>query len=106
MNRVIFPEIKGKRINIVFTASTGHVFSLIVPEKNIKMGQIFREYAQKVNISPNLIGNGIHFLFNGRKFNKEDDDKMIEDFGFLDGSNVLVVDTKNFIGAYRKYKKI
>ena len=93
-----FPEIPGNRINIIFNTSTGHTFTLIVPEK-VRIGLIFREYAQKVNISPNLINNGIYFLFNGRKFKNEAFNQLPEDFGVEDRSTILVVDTKNFIGA-------
>ena len=71
---------------------------MIVPEK-VQIGLIFREYAQKVNISPNLIGKGIYFLFNGKKFQDQEFNKLPEDFGVINYSTILVVDTKNWIGA-------
>ena len=98
VSHIAFPEIQGKRISIIFATSTGHRFTMIVPEK-VQIGLIFRDYAQKVNISPNLIGKGIYFLFNGKKFKDQEFNKIPEDFGVTDRSTILVVDTKNFIGA-------
>jgi len=94
VSNIAFPEIPGNRINIIFHTSTGHIFTLIVPEK-VSIGLIFREYVQKVNIGPNLINNGIYFLFNGKKFKNQEFNQLPEYFGLTDHSTILVVDTKN-----------
>ena len=48
--------------------------------------------------------DGIHFLYNGGKFKKDDEDKLIKDL-FTDNCNILVLDVKGLIGATLYYIK-
>ena len=93
-----FPEINGNRINLVFQTPAGFKVVMSVPE-NVKMGKIFKEYAFKVGVGPNILGTGIFFLFNGRKLKKADENLTPQQLGMFDSSIIAVVDTKDFIGA-------
>ena len=98
VSHIAFPEIKGERVYIFFTTTAGHKVIMNVPIK-VSLGDILIEYAKKVNIGPNHIGKGIHFVFNGIKFKNQDFNKTPQHFGIIDNSNILVIDTQNLLAA-------
>ena len=83
--------------NLIFSTPAGHRTSITTPN-NIKIYDLLCLYMERVGLGPNLIGNGIYFLFNGRKFKEVDYNKLVKDL-FQDRSSLIVIDAGNLIGA-------
>jgi ABC-type transport system involved in Fe-S cluster assembly fused permease/ATPase subunit len=86
------------RITIVFITPAGYKVILNVPA-NKNLGQILLEYVAKVGVGPNLLQNGLYFLFNGQKLTKADYNKTLSQIGINDMANIIVIDPKFVIGA-------
>ena len=87
----------GPRINLMFETPSGHKTNIACPI-NIKVYDLLRQYAFKVGLGPNVIGNGIYFLYNGRRLGKSFYDKQVGEV-FTFGEKVVVIDAGNLIGA-------
>lgn len=95
---ILSPQYKGSRFNIDFQTPAGHKVIMSVP-MNAKISDILFEYLSVVGLGPNVLGEGIYFLFNGNKIKKEDYNKTAGNFGINMMSHIIVIDTKNLIGA-------
>ena len=98
ISHTAFPEVSGKRIYLVFQATTGHKVLMNAPEFS-KIGDIIIQYGLKIGVGPNIVEKEIQFLFNGCKIKKEDRNKTPGQLGILNHSTILVIDLKNFIGG-------
>jgi hypothetical protein len=87
------------RMTIVFITPAGYKVILNAPA-NKTLGQILLEYIAKVGVGPNLLENGLYFLFNGQKLTKADYNKTPSQIGINDMSNIIVIDPKFVIGAH------
>ena len=83
--------------NIIFSTPAGHRVIIKTPN-NIKIYDLLCLYMERVGLGPNLIGNGIYFLFDGRKLKEIDYNKLVKDF-FQDRASLIVIDAGNLIGA-------
>ena len=94
----LFPEMSGERANLVFQTPSGHKAIINAP-KTIQIGLVFKKYINLVGLGPNVIGNGIYFLFNGKKITKNEENKTVYNLGMGNITNILVIDNRNLIGA-------
>ena len=98
-----FPGYTGNRINIIFETGTGLLINIPAPV-NVTVEELFIKFANRVGVSPLLLGNKIFFIANGAAI-KPDDKKLVGDL-FKDFSNnlkdqikIIVLDASNVIGA-------
>ena len=98
ISHTISPEYNGPRFNVDFQTPAGFKVIMHVPI-NAKILNILLEYLSTVGLGPDILGKGIFFLYNGNKIRKEDYDKTAQNFGINDFSHIIVIDTKNLIGA-------
>ena len=82
---------------LAFTTPAGHTKIINAPVK-VKIREILVEYIKKVGLGPDVIQNGIYFLYNGFKLTKVHEDKLVEQV-FFNNANIVVFDEKNLIGA-------
>jgi len=87
----------GPKLNLMFETPSGHKTNIVCP-LNVKVYDILRQYTAKVGLGPNVIGNGIYFLYNGRRLGKSFYDSQVEQV-FTHGEKVVVIDYGNLIGA-------
>ena len=85
--------------NIVFSTPSGNK-TIIGAPPNINVYELLCKYMEKIGLGPNLISNGIYFLYGGRKLKKEDYNVLISQF-FLNANttHIIVLDAGNLIGA-------
>ena len=98
ISHALSPGYNGPRVNISFQTPAGFKVMMSVPE-NSKIGDILLEYLSVVGLGPDLLGKGIYFLFNGNKIKKADYNQTALQFGISHLSHIIVIDTKNLIGA-------
>jgi len=98
ISHMLFPQNNGPRYNIDFQTPAGFKVLMSVPI-NAKIGEILLEYLSVVGLGPNVLGEGIYFLFNGNKIKKQDRNKTVQELGVTTLSHIIVVDTENLIGA-------
>ena len=83
--------------NIVFINQAGKKIMMICPY-SLKVKDLLCQYVSRMGLSNSVIGNGLFFVYNGLKIN-ENEEKNISEY-FLKGiPNILVLDTKNILGA-------
>ena len=87
----------GINFNIVFSTPSGNK-TIIKTPVNIKVNDLLYKYMEKIGLGPNLIGNGIYFLYDGRKLKDEDYNILVKNC-FQDGAHIIVLDAGNLIGA-------
>ena len=87
----------NKRIPILFRTGVGIKIMMNVPI-DVTVHDLLIAFIHKVNLDESVLGKMIYFLFNGNKI-KLDEKKNIIDYGFVESSNVLVVDASNLIGG-------
>ena len=87
----------NKRIPILFRTGVGIKIMMNVPI-NVTVHDLLIAFIHKVNLDESVLGKMIYFLYNGNKI-KLDEKKNIIDYGFVESSNVLVVDASNLIGG-------
>ena len=99
VTHVVDPENNNDlRITIIFITPAQQKVLVITPI-NKKLEEVLIEYVSKVGVGPNLIGNGLYFLFNGQKLKKEDYNKTLSQIGLINMSNIIVIDPNFVIGA-------
>ena len=92
-----FMGYKGPKMNLLFETPSGHKTNIACPI-NIKVYDLLCQYISKVGLGPNVIGNGIYFLYNGRRLGKSFYDSQVDQV-FTFGEKVVVIDYGNLIGA-------
>ena len=92
-----FMGYKGPKMNLLFETPSGHKTNIACPI-NIKVYDLLCQYISKVGLGPNVIGNGIYFLYNGRRLGKSFYDSQVDQV-FTVGGKVVVIDYGNLIGA-------
>ena len=92
-----FHQINDSKLNFRFTTASGYT-TVLIEHNNIKVYDLLCQYMIKINLSTNLIGNGICFIYNGSKIKKDHYNKLIKDF-FKTDSNIIVIDSGNLIGS-------
>ena len=98
ISHMLFPQNNGPRYNIDFQTPAGFKVLMSVPI-NAKIGEILLEYLSVVALGPNVLGEGIYFLFNGNKIKQSDYNITASNFGINALTHIIVIDTKNLIGA-------
>ena len=87
------------KINVTFTTQKGNRMNIVCPQ-NMKIKDLFVKYITRLGLGPNVMGDSIFFLFNGKKLSKNDNRELNQlGFGVNIGANIVVIDTKDIIGA-------
>jgi hypothetical protein len=86
------------KINVAFIHQSGKKTMMICPY-SLKVKDLLSQYISRMGLSDHIIGKEIFFIYNGLKID-EKEEKIIGQF-FFKGmlQTILVVDTKNIIGA-------
>ena len=95
-----FANYPGDRINIIFQTPKGHKTTISAP-LHVTVHEVLVQYIRKLGLGPAVLYDGFYFLFNGAKLSVRDEKKLVSDLsptGQLN-VNVIVLDTKNLIGA-------
>ena len=95
----LFPGNTGPRIDIIFTASSGLRLIIATP-LNIRICDLLSAYVKKLNLSENLIGKELIFLFNAERL-KKDEQKTVSEFGFKNHSTITVLDRGNILENFK-----
>ena len=83
-------------VNVTFKVSTGTQANIAV-NGNITIEQLIKKYIHKLNLSENVIGKDIMFIFNGQKLDPHLKQDVNSTFG--NGGLISVYDINNIIGA-------
>ena len=86
------PNKNRNLINLVFVCNDDMKKIIIQADKN----KIFREVVNKYHLKTGKINIGEFYIFNGRKIN---DNSLVSEIGFMDGSLIYVISIKNVIVA-------
>ena len=93
------PNDMSHKVNITFTTQKGQKMN-IVCSVNTKIKDLFIKYISRLGLGPNVMGDSIFFLFNGKKIDKNDNRQINQlGFSFNTGTTILVIDTKDIIGS-------
>ena len=92
-----FQNNNNQKINIFFTSQKGFRKNIVSPT-NLKVKDLFIKYIIKLGLDKEVIGKSIFFLFNGLRVD-HNEEKNVGEFFRYNGSNVIVIDTKDIIGA-------
>ena len=92
------PNNNEQKFNVVFVHPTGKKIMIICPI-SLKVKDLLLQYISRIGLSDSLIGKDIFFIYNGLKIDEKEEKQVSQYFfhGML--HNILVVDTKNIIGA-------
>ena len=92
----ISPNTESPKINLAFTTQKGKKLNMICSH-NMKIKDLFVEYVKKLGLGPGIIGNEFYFLHNGLV--SQNDERTVGELGLNSGYNIIVIDTKDIIGA-------
>ena len=70
----------------------------MVAPRNMKVKDLFIKYILNLGLNKEVIGKSIFFLFNGLKVD-HNEERNIGEFIHYDGANIIVLDTREIIGA-------
>ena len=95
-----FANYPGDRINIIFQTPKGHKTTISAP-LYVTVHEVLVQYIRKLGLGPAVLYDGFYFLFNGAKLSVRDEKKLVSDLSSIGqfNLNVIVLDTKNLIGA-------
>ena len=87
----------NNKINIAFTTQKGYKMIIVVP-RDLPVKELLKMYILKVGLGPGVLKDTIIFVYNGLKVNNYEEKEVGSFFGFS-GTNIVVLDTKDIIGA-------
>ena len=95
-----FANYPGNRMNIIFQTPKGHKTAISAP-LNVTVHEVLVQYIRKLGLGPAVLYDGFYFLYNGAKLSVKDEKKLVSDLSPIGNYNlnVIVLDTKNLIGA-------
>ena len=91
------PFDNSPKLNIIFMTQK-HQRATIIATYNMKIKDLLVKYISKIGLGPNVMGNSIFFLFNGKQIDINEE-QTIRDYGLKAGAIILVLDVKEVIGA-------
>lgn len=91
-----FPNSNNK-LNIAFTTQKGQKMIIVIP-RDSPVKELLKMYVLRCGLGPAVLNNSIFFVYNGLKINNFEQKSCGEFFNFS-GANIVVLDTKNIIGA-------
>ena len=103
LNNDPFPNYNGPRLNILFETSTGIKVNIPTPTI-LPVEKLLITFINKVGVSPNLLGQKIFFIVNGKNIPIHEKSSSEQFFGNCAyGANnqvkIIVIDASNVIGA-------
>ena len=87
----------NNKINIAFTTQKGYKMIIVVP-RDLPVKELLKMYILKVGLGPGVLKDAIIFVYNGLKVNNYEE-KEVGSFFVFSGTNIVVLDTKDIIGA-------
>ena len=87
----------SNKINISFTTQKGYKINIVAP-RELPVKELLKQYVLRVGLGPGVLKDTVFFVYNGLKVNNYEERKVDEFFGFS-GTNIIVLDTKDIIGA-------
>jgi hypothetical protein len=87
----------NNKINIAFTTQKGYKMIIVVP-RDLPVKELLKMYILKVGLGPGVLKDEIIFVYNGLKVNNYEEKEVGSFFGFS-GTNIVILDTKDIIGA-------
>ena len=85
------------KVNINFQTTAGTRHKVIAP-KNIQMNDLFKHYVQKIGLDESVLGKDLFFISNANRIGINET-KTIDEMGITDNHLILVMDSKNLVGA-------
>ena len=85
------------RRNLVFTTQKGQKMTITTPS-SMKVKDLLVQYVLKNGLGPRVINGNIFFIYNGLRID-QNEDKSVGEFFIGDFVNIIVMDTKNILGA-------
>ena len=97
-----YPNYKGPRINVIFEISTGLKVNIAAPPTETVNGLLIK-FCERAGVSPMLLKRDIFCVYNANNI-KPDSQISLQNFfqqnlGLNDQAKIVVIDTKNIIGA-------
>ena len=88
-----------QKINVVFTTQKGHKMTIVAPF-NMLVKDLLVQYVLRLGLGPGAMGDdSIYFMFNGLRINQNESKTVGQFFSLVNGTAIIVIDTKNIIGA-------
>ena len=85
------------RSAIIFISGTGIKTQISAP-KNISVHELFVAFIHKMGLHESVLGKFIYFCFNGKKI-PTNEQTNITDYGLMDATVIMVLDTSNLLGG-------
>ena len=92
-----FPNIKEPRTNVIFNTQKGNKITIAAPN-SMKIKDLLVQYVLRLGLGPAVIGDSLFFVYNGLRIN-QNEQKTVSEFFNLNFGQVVVLDTKDIIGA-------
>ena len=87
----------NNKINITFTTQRGNKMIIVVP-RDLPVKELLKMYVLRIGLGPGVLKDAIFFIYNGLKVDINEE-KEVGQFFCFNGTNIVVLDTKNIIGA-------
>ena len=95
------PFDNSPKVNVILNTMKGHK-TTIIATYNMKVKDLLLQYVQKLGLGPNVMGDSLFFLFNGKKIDINEQG-TVYDLGLHSGGQIVVLDIKGVIGANNVY---
>ena len=92
------PNNNESRTNIIFETQKGIKITIAAPN-SMKIKDLLLQYVSRLGLGPAVIGDSLFFVYNGLRID-HNEEKTVGQFFYRCFGNVIVLDTKNLIGAY------
>ena len=87
----------NNKINISFTTQKGNKIIIVIP-RELPVKDLLVKYVLRMGLGPGVLKNKLFFVYNGLRVNNYEE-KAVGDFFGFSGTNIIVMDTENIIGA-------
>ena len=94
---IIDSSSNSHKINIKFETTQGISIIVIAPF-DLKAKDLFYQFITKIGFDSSVLGKDIYFLYNAGRI-EYNDERTLSQMKILDGTKIMVVDTKGLIGA-------
>ena len=87
------------KINVAFTTQKGQKMMIVAPA-NMTVKDLLVQYVIRLGLGPGVMADdSIYFMFNGLRINQNESKTLDQFFTLGTGGAIIVIDTKNIIGA-------
>ena len=89
--------INEPKTNVTFITQKGNKIVIAAPD-NMKIKDLLVQYILRIGLGPSVIGDSIFFVFNGLRID-QNEEQTVKNFFWQGSGQIVVLDTKNIIGA-------